>query len=108
MKKIEKTIKIDAIKFKNDSEISVKLIDKFLEMVENFEDTIDVEDNWSDEYFYFSTKEDKELESVLLDLDVIRRMPNSSSYSLVKGHDTSYWLSKGYSDFLDEYYNVKY
>lgn len=114
MKLVKQVVEINAIEF-DDIIISVSNIRSFLELAERFEDTIGEEGNYTNEYFYFSTKEEKQLEKVLLKLDVIRLSPNHKYHNdrVAEGKTNfenhfCYWLSDGYRKFYDDFMNTLY
>lgn len=109
---IERTIKVHVFKFEDGTEIDASIIKKFLDDACGFEDTINASGNYTDDYLYFFSKEEKKLEKILLDLDVIRLSPNHKWWNdgvrkedKTTYDDYAYWLSNGYHKFVDMYWD---
>jgi hypothetical protein len=105
-KTIEKTIEVNVACFDDGQEIDMNLLYKFIDVAADFEDTIDCVDNYTDAFFYFVTKEERELEQLLLKYDVIREVP-SKNISTYNYPHTPYWLSKGYLDFKEKFFKCQ-
>jgi hypothetical protein len=108
---IERTIKVDVIQFDDGIEIDVSTIREFLNEAYSFEDTIGKDGNWTYDYIFFSRKEEKKLEPILLKLDVIRLSPNHKYINdrvNIDKHikEYAYWLSDGYNDFVSKFWNL--
>lgn len=107
----KRTIEVDVIVFNNSVEILASTVYKFLDFACDYEDTIGKGDRWSNDYFYFETKEEKELENVLLDLGVIRLSPAHRDHNIKVGlvkhyNDYYYWLDDNYHKFHDNFYKT--
>lgn len=107
----KRTVEVDVIVFNNNVEVLASTVYKFLDLAYDFIDTIGKDGNWTSNYFYFETKEEKELENVLLDLGVIRLSPAHREHNIkvgiVKYYDNYYyWLDDNYHKFHDEFYKT--
>lgn len=69
----------------------------FLNEACDFVDTIGKSENWTDEYLYFTNNE-KELEKLLLKLDVIIPMKKNAV--------NKYWLTINYHSFVTAFYDL--
>lgn len=110
-KLVEKVLTVGVVEFDNGVEIESNVISKFLDEAYEFEDTIDKDGNYTDEYLYFETKKEKELEPILLQLNVIRKPKHFEIWNSKVGsssfyNHTKYWLGKGYFDFVKEFNNL--
>ncbi len=108
---INRTITVNIIKFDDGSEIDVSVIRKFLDDANIVIDTIGKEGNYTDEYLYFVTNEEKKLEQILLQLDVIRKSTAHILYNDKVGkekyyNEYRYWLSNGFQKFYDEFWSL--
>jgi hypothetical protein len=106
---IEKLIKFNYIKFESGVEIAVSVIKKFIEESYEFEHTIGKGGNWTSDYIYFVRADEKELEPILLEMDVIRLSPNHVHINNNSGFKyKAYWLSDGYKDFVKSFEELIY
>lgn len=116
MKKVEekRTIKVNVVKFDNGKQIDSSVIEKFINEASDFEDTINASEHYTDEYFYFETDEEKKLESILLELGVIKKAPEQKRHNdLVGKENTSeknyrYRLGSNYEKFESDFYDLVY
>lgn len=112
MKKTKRIKEIEVIEFDDGTKIDSSVIRKFLyDEAYEFEDTIDATGNFTEEYLYFPTQEEKVLEQVLLKLNVIRKSPNHAYQNDRVGKDKHtkdyyYWLSDGYHKFCEDFRNI--
>jgi hypothetical protein len=109
---IERTIKVDVIRIDKGIYIDAEIIQRFLNEAYIIEDTIGETGNYTDDYIYFETESEKTLEPILLGLDVIRKSPNHAYNNDRVGLDKYtnhyfYWLSDGYKEFRDKFYELK-
>jgi hypothetical protein len=118
MKIIKKPVMVDFVLFDGE-EIEASVVSDFLNEVFEFEDTIGKEGNYTNEYIYFLTEKERELESILLKYNVIRK-PNyfkdwnswveedRNNGGKSKGYytDYKYWLGDGYVEFRKEFYSM--
>lgn len=112
-KTIERTVTIDTIEFDDGTTIDSSVIKKFLDEAYEFVDTINHDENGSEEYIYFVTKDEKILEPILLKHDVIRLSPRYEFYNKKVGIEKyyteyRYWLSTGYHYFVTKFEELYY
>lgn len=116
MKKIEekRTIKVNVVEFDNGKQIDSDVIEKFINYVScDFLDTINASEHYTDEYFYFETDEEKKLEDILIEYDVIKKAPEQKYHNDLVGKvsyakDYRYRLGSNYRRFESDFYNTIY
>jgi len=99
-----KVIEIAGVKFDLETVLHFLYEDAY-----QFEDTIGKDGNYTSEYMFFQTKDERRLEKVLLELNIIRKPEYFKQWNedvLKKGgfYDyTRYWLGDGYPKFYREF-----
>lgn len=116
----EKVIKIKVVTFPDGTKVDASIIYKFLEEANDFEHTIGKTGNYTSEYIYFETADEKEIEELLIRHKVVRQAdyykkhnkevkkarenPNASSVVKSWYKHYNYWLGSGYQKFKENFY----
>jgi hypothetical protein len=120
----ERVIKVKVVTFPDGTKVDASVIHKFLEEISYFEDTIGKTGNYTDEYFYFETSAEKEIEDLMIKYKVVRQAdyykkhnrevkkirenPNASNVAKSWFSNYNYWLGSGYHRFKENFYKEYY
>lgn len=116
----ERVIKVKVVTFPDGTKVDASVIHKFLKEASEFEDTIGKTGNYTSEYIYFETNDEKEIEDLMIKHKVIRQAdyykkhnkevkkvrenPNASSAVKSWYSHYCYWLGSGYHEFKENFY----
>ena len=106
IREIDKMLPIKFTEFSDGRTIKSSVISIFFDEASDFEETIGELGNYTDDYLYFPSNTEKELESILLDYDIIRKPERFERHNnnVRKGDYTRYWLGDGYRAFYDAWW----